>query len=98
VLAWLRRIIVSLGIGGASYAIMLAIMVLSVVYDLQLEPVIKCFWVPIPRKTTRTRLPRLGCASTRAPRRDLQRRTPFAAGMGATITSGVSKRLRCETR
>jgi hypothetical protein len=40
VLAWLRRIIVSLGIGGASYAIMLAIMVLSVVYDQQFEPVI----------------------------------------------------------
>ena len=40
VLAWLRRIIVSVGVGGASYAIMLAIMVLSVVYDRQMEPVI----------------------------------------------------------
>jgi len=39
-LAWLRRIIVSIGIGGASYAIMLTFMVLSVVYDRQLEPVI----------------------------------------------------------
>jgi hypothetical protein len=40
VLAWLRRIIVSIGIGGASYALMLGIMVLSVVYDRELEPVI----------------------------------------------------------
>jgi hypothetical protein len=32
-LAWIRRIIVSLGIGGASYLIMLAFMILSVVYD-----------------------------------------------------------------
>ena len=39
-LAWLRRIIVSLGIGGASYAIMLAFMVLSVIYDRQTEPII----------------------------------------------------------
>ena len=39
-LAWLRRIIVSLGIGGASYAIMLIFMVLSVLYDRQLEPII----------------------------------------------------------
>ena len=39
-LAWFRRIIVSLGIGGASYAIMLIFMVLSVVYDEQLEPVV----------------------------------------------------------
>jgi hypothetical protein len=39
-LAWMRRIIVSLGIGGASYAIMLAFMVFSVVYDRQFEPVI----------------------------------------------------------
>jgi hypothetical protein len=39
-LAWLRRIIVSLGIGGASYLIMLAFMILSVVYDKELEPVI----------------------------------------------------------
>jgi hypothetical protein len=39
-LAWIRRIIVSLGIGGASYLIMLAFMILSVVYDKELEPVI----------------------------------------------------------
>ena len=37
-LAWIRRIIVSLGIGGASYLIMLAFMILSVVYDKELEP------------------------------------------------------------
>ena len=29
-LAWLRRIIVSIGIGGVSYALMLGIMVLTV--------------------------------------------------------------------
>jgi hypothetical protein len=40
VLAWVRRIIVSVGVGGASYALMLGIMVLSVVYDRELEPVI----------------------------------------------------------
>jgi hypothetical protein len=40
VLAWLRRIIVSVGVGGASYALMLGIMVLSVVYDKEFEPVI----------------------------------------------------------
>ena len=40
VLAWLRRLIVSIGIGGTSYAIMLGIMVLSVVYDRELEPII----------------------------------------------------------
>jgi lysylphosphatidylglycerol synthetase-like protein (DUF2156 family) len=39
-LAWLRRIIVSIGIGGVSYALMLGIMVLSVVYDRELEPII----------------------------------------------------------
>lgn len=39
-LAWLRRIIVSIGVGGASYAIMLAFMILSVVYDRELEPVV----------------------------------------------------------
>src|ERR1044072_1150603 len=38
-LAWIRRIIVSLGIGGASYLIMLAFMILSVVYDKELEPI-----------------------------------------------------------
>ena len=40
VLAWIRRIIVSVGVGGASYALMLGIMVLSVVYDREFEPVI----------------------------------------------------------
>lgn len=39
-LAWLRRLVVSMGIGGTSYAIMLGIMVLSIVYDRQLEPVV----------------------------------------------------------
>jgi hypothetical protein len=39
-LAWLRRVVVSFGIGTTSYIIMLAIMVLSVVYDKELEPVI----------------------------------------------------------
>ena len=39
-LAWLRRLIVSVGIGGASYALMLGIMALSVVYDQEFEPII----------------------------------------------------------
>ena len=39
-LAWVRRLIVSVGIGGASYAFMLGTMVLSVVYDQEFEPVI----------------------------------------------------------
>ena len=39
-LAWFRRIIVSVGVGGASYGLMLGIMVLSVVYDREFEPVI----------------------------------------------------------
>jgi hypothetical protein len=39
-LAWLRRLVVSLGIGTTSYALMLGIMVLSVVYDRELEPLI----------------------------------------------------------
>ena len=39
-LAWLRRLVVSIGIGGASYAIMLGIMVASIIYDRELEPVI----------------------------------------------------------
>ena len=39
-LAWLRRLVVSIGVGGTSYAIMLGIMVLSIVYDRELEPVI----------------------------------------------------------
>lgn len=38
--AWLRRIVVSLGIGGVSYLIMLGIMVLSVVFDRELEPIV----------------------------------------------------------
>lgn len=37
---WFRRIVVSLGIGGTSYLIMLGIMVLSVVYDREFEPVV----------------------------------------------------------
>ena len=39
-LAWVRRLIVSVGIGGASFAIMLGIMTLSILYDRELEPVI----------------------------------------------------------
>jgi hypothetical protein len=39
-LAWLRRIIVSVGIGGFSYALMLGFMVLSVIYDKEFEPAI----------------------------------------------------------
>ena len=39
-MAWLRRLIVSVGVGVASYALMLGIMVLSVVYDREFEPVI----------------------------------------------------------
>jgi hypothetical protein len=39
-MAWLRRLIVSVGVGGASYALMLGIMVLSVVYDREFDPVI----------------------------------------------------------
>ena len=39
-LAWLRRIIVSVGIGGFSYVLMLGFMVLSVIYDKEFEPVI----------------------------------------------------------
>ena len=38
--AWLRRIIVSVGIGGVSYAIMFALMLLSVMYDRAFEPII----------------------------------------------------------
>lgn len=40
VTAWLRRLIVSLGIGTFSYIFMLAIMVMSVFYDKQMEPII----------------------------------------------------------
>ena len=39
-LAWLRRLVVSIGIGGASYAIMLGIMLASIIYDRELEPII----------------------------------------------------------
>jgi hypothetical protein len=39
-LAWVRRVIVSVGIGGASFAIMLGIMILSILYDRELEFVI----------------------------------------------------------
>ena len=39
-MAWLRRIIVSAGIGGVSYAIMFALMLLSVMYDRAFEPII----------------------------------------------------------
>src|SRR5262245_46618400 len=39
-MAWLRRLIVSVGVGGASYVLMLGILVLSVVYDREFEPVI----------------------------------------------------------
>src|ERR1700716_3420996 len=39
--AWLRRIVASFGIGTASYIIMIGIMVLSVVYDRELEPLIR---------------------------------------------------------
>ena len=38
--AWLRRIIVSVGIGGVSYALMLGLMLLSVMYDRTFEPII----------------------------------------------------------
>ena len=39
-MAWLRRTIVSIGIGGVSYALMLGLMLLSVVYDRAFEPFI----------------------------------------------------------
>jgi hypothetical protein len=39
-LAWLRRLAVSFGIGLTSYIIMLVIMVLSIVYDRAAEPVV----------------------------------------------------------
>ena len=39
-MAWLRRLIVSVGVGAASYVLMLGILVLSVVYDREFEPVI----------------------------------------------------------
>ena len=40
VLTWFRRLVVSFGIGGISYLLMLGIMVLSVVFDREFEPVI----------------------------------------------------------
>ena len=40
VLTWFRRLVVSFGIGGVSYLLMLDIMVLSVVFDREFEPVI----------------------------------------------------------
>jgi len=39
-LAWLRRLVVSMGIGATSYAIMLGIMVVSILYAREAEPVI----------------------------------------------------------
>ena len=42
-LAWLRRVVASVGVGATSYAIMLGIMLASVLYDRQAEPVIA--WV-----------------------------------------------------
>lgn len=39
--AWLRRLVVSLGVGAFSYLFMLAIMVLSVLFDKEMEPLIK---------------------------------------------------------
>jgi hypothetical protein len=39
-LGWLRRIIVSVGIGGFSYVLMLGFLVLSVIYDKEFEPAI----------------------------------------------------------
>ena len=41
-LALLRRLVVSIGVGGTSYALMLAFLVASVIYDRQLEPIVAC--------------------------------------------------------
>src|SRR5215467_8394982 len=38
--AWFRPLVVSFGVGGVSYVLMLVMMILSVVYDRELEPVI----------------------------------------------------------
>jgi hypothetical protein len=38
--AWFRRLLVSMGVGATSYLIMLVIMVMSVVFDREFEPVI----------------------------------------------------------
>jgi hypothetical protein len=37
---WIRRLVVSIGIGGARYAVMLGIIVASIIYDRELESVI----------------------------------------------------------
>jgi hypothetical protein len=42
-LAWLRRLVASVGVGATGYAIMLGIMLVSVLYDREAEPVIT--WV-----------------------------------------------------
>jgi hypothetical protein len=42
-LAWLRRLVASVGVGATSYAIMLGIMLVSVLFDREAEPVIS--WV-----------------------------------------------------
>ena len=39
-MAWLRRIIVPIGVASISYTLMLAFMVTSVVFDCELEPVV----------------------------------------------------------
>jgi hypothetical protein len=39
-LAWFRRLLVSFGVGAVSYAIMLVIMVMSVVFDREFEPIV----------------------------------------------------------
>ena len=39
-MAWIRRTIVSIGIGGVSYALMLGLMLLSVMHDRAFEPII----------------------------------------------------------
>src|SRR5262249_40478199 len=41
--AWLRRLVASVGVGATSYAIMLGIMLVSVLYDKEAEPLIT--WV-----------------------------------------------------
>jgi hypothetical protein len=38
--AWFRRLLVSFGVGAVSYAIMLVIMVMSVVFDREFEPIV----------------------------------------------------------
>jgi hypothetical protein len=48
-LTWLRRLLASLGVGATSYAIMLGIMLVSVVYDKEAEPVIT--WVSDAART-----------------------------------------------